>query len=119
MMGSWSSVRERYLQDDVSVRLGGLAANLLRISSYADRPEHEEVVSRLVRESALFIEWTAADVDTERLTELARLQRELSRWHWDWGTVWGAAASRAELAHQASDWSKRVLELSGLLAREA
>jgi hypothetical protein len=47
-MRSWSSVRERYLQDDVSIRLGGLAANLLRISSYADRPEHGEVVSRLV-----------------------------------------------------------------------
>ena len=118
-MHTWSGLRERYLKDGVSVRLGGLAANLLRISSYADRPEHEEVVSRLIRESALFIEWTASDVDAERLSELARLQRELSTWRRDWGVVWAGAASRAELARQASDWSKRVLELSGLLAREA
>ncbi len=118
-MRSWTSIRERYLRDDVPVRLGGLAANLLRISSYADRPEHEEVVWRLVRESALFIEWTASDVELEPLTELARLQRELSQWHRDWVVVWTAASSRAELARKANDWSKRVLELSGLTAREA
>jgi hypothetical protein len=118
-MRTWTSIQERYLKDNVSVRLGGLAANLLRISSYADRPEHEEVVSRLVRESALFIEWTASDVDVERLIELARLQRELAAWHRDWSAIWGEASARGALARGAKDWSDRVLELSGLTAREA
>ena len=95
-MGNWEEVRQRYLRDDVSIRLGGLAANLLRISSYTDRPEHGDVVSRLVHESALFIDWTAPDVDMGRLTELARLQRELSRWHWDWASVWSSAAGEAD-----------------------
>ena len=117
-MGNWEDIRQRYLKDDVSVRLGGLAANLLRISSYSDRPEHGDVVSRLVHESALFIDWTAADVDAERLTELASLQRELSRWNWNWASLWSSADSRAELSRQAGEWSQRVLEMSGLLARE-
>jgi len=118
-MSAWASIRERYLRDGVSVRLGGLAANLLRISSYSDNPDHSEVVSRLVRESALFIEWTAPDLDAERQAELAGLQRELSKWHRSWDGVWGEASSRAELAHEAGQWSERVLEMSGLTAREA
>jgi hypothetical protein len=118
MMADWEKVRERYLRDDIAVRLGGLAANLLRISSYADRPEHEQVVSRLIRESALFIEWTAGDIDTERLAQLSGLQRELSGWSRHWSAVWEAPGSRAELAQKAGEWSKRVLDMSGL-AREA
>ena len=80
-MGSWATIRTRYLQDGVDVRLGGLAANLLRIRSYADRPDHGEVVSRLVRESALFIEWMASDADACHQSDLATLQRELLQWH--------------------------------------
>jgi hypothetical protein len=118
-MTSWADIRERYLQDDIPVRLGGLAANLLRISSYSDRPEHKDVVSRLVRESALFIEWTAPDVEADRQAELAQLQRELSVWYRDWDSLWSGASSRADLARQADGWSRRVLEMSGLLAREA
>jgi hypothetical protein len=108
-MSAWTGIRERYLRDGVSVRLGGLAANLLRISSYSANPKHSDVVSRLVRESALFIEWTAPDLDMERQAELARLQRELSCWHRDWDGVWGAATTRAELARAAGQWSERVL----------
>ena len=118
-MSSWATIRTRYLRDDVPVRLGGLAANLLRIRSYADRPDHEEVVSRLVRESALFIEWTAADVDHAKLADLAELQRQLSRWHRNWESVWADMDTRAEMARVAGDWSQLLLEMSGLLAREA
>jgi len=118
-MGSWTTIRTRYLQDGVDVRLGGLAANLLRIRSYADRPDHGEVVSRLVRESALFIEWTAADADACHQSDLATLQRELLQWHRAWESVWGNSESRASLAQQAGKWSHRLLEMSGLLGRDA
>jgi len=46
----------------VSIRLGGLAANLARIESFSNDPKHDEVVLGLVRESQLFIEWTATDL---------------------------------------------------------
>jgi hypothetical protein len=77
-MTTWADIRERYLQDDIRVRLGGLAAIVLRISSHSDRLEHRDAVSRLARESALCIEWTAPDVEADRQAELAQLQLESS-----------------------------------------
>ena len=114
-MSSWVTIRDRYLQDDVGVRLGGLAANLLRIRSYSDRPDHSDVVSRLVRESALFIEWTACDVEMAHLADLALLQRQLVHWHHEWQAVWSNSESRASMAREAGEWSQRLLRMSGLL----
>lgn len=113
-MSEWSSIRDRYLQDDVSIRLGGLAANLARIGSFSRRPEHGDAVSRLVRESALFIEWTAADAPAESLSDLAELQRLLSDWYRSWSDVWADESRRAAVGETASEWSTRVLALSGL-----
>ena len=95
------------------MRLGGLAANLLRIRSYADRPDHKEVVSRLVRESALFIEWTAADVDPTNSGDLAELQRRLSLWYRNWELVWADEGTRTDMAREAGDWSQHSPRQSG------
>ncbi len=103
------------MRDDVGTRLGGLAANLLRIRSYADRSDHGDVVSRLVRESALFIEWTARDVETSELPDLAALQRRLVQWHDQWQSVWDDSERRSSMADEAGEWSQRLLEMSGLL----
>lgn len=114
-MGAWTTIRTRYMRDDVGTRLGGLAANLLRIRSYASHPDRRDVVFRLVRESALFIEWTACDVNASKLTDLATLQRQLVSWHNDWQSVWEDNTSRASMAREAGEWSQRLLEMSGLL----
>lgn len=116
-MSEWSGIRERYLRDGVSIRLGGLAANLARIGSFSRRPEHCDAVSRLVRESAFFIEWTAADAPAESLQDLADLQRMLSEWYHSWSDVWGDDSRRAAVGEAASQWSARVLALSGLGGR--
>jgi len=116
-MSDWSSIRERYLQDGVSIRLGGLAANLARIGSFSRRPEHGDAVSRLVRESALFIVWTAPDAPEESLADLVELQRLLSQWHRSWSDVWGDDSRRASIGETATEWSARVLALSGLCGR--
>jgi hypothetical protein len=113
-MSEWGEIRERYLQDGVDIRLGGLAANLARIGSFSRRPEHSDAVSRLIRESALFIEWTAADAPAESLGELAELQRVLSNWYQRWSDVWADASQRADVGEVAAQWSARVLALSGL-----
>ena len=118
-MSDWSDIRKRYLRDDPAIRLGGLAANLARIRSFSDREEHGDVVGRMVRESALFIEWTARDVATQHLAELAELQRQLVRWSLDWHVVWADPDRRMEIARDAAEWSGRVLEFSGLMSREA
>jgi len=113
-MTSWSDRRERYLQDEVVVRLGGLAANLARIESFSDHPGHGDVVRGLVRESALFIEWTAPELAADQQALLVDLQRALVSWHLAWGVIWEDENRRVTVARAAAEWSRRVLDLSGL-----
>ena len=113
-MSDWAAFRERYLRDSLETRLGGLAANLLRIGALTRRPGYSDIVGRLVRESELFIEWTAKDVPVGPLLELAELQRTLVGWHHRWPEVWSDDARRAQVAADAASWSGRVLEMSGL-----
>ena len=55
-MKDWKAIRERYLRDTLPLRLGGLAANLARIKSFSDHPDHYDVVENLLNESKFFIE---------------------------------------------------------------
>ncbi len=118
-MSDWTSIRDRYLEDGLDIRLGGLAANLARIGSLSRRAGYSDVVSRLVVESGLFIEWTARDVPLSTLAELAQLQRMLSRWHHAWPELWTDESQRETVARATTEWSRRVLELSGLAVRGA
>ena len=108
-------IRERYLCDSVSVRLGGLAANLLRINSFASRETNSAVVESLLDESKHFIEWTAAEVEIEKAAELIELQVQLALWQQNWLIIWSDSTQRKRVAEQSHIWSDRVLDLSGLL----
>lgn len=113
-MKNWRVIRERYLQDDVPVRLGGLAANLRRIKSFAAQEKHRDVVASLIDESKHFIEWTAAEAEINTAAELVELQVQLAHWQCRWPTLWGDATQRQQLADQSLQWSERILDLSGL-----
>lgn len=114
-MESIDNIRERYLQDDLPTRLGGLAANLSRIKSFSRHEANQNAVESLLDESRFFIEWTARDTEIETAAELVELQIQLSRWKKNWSIIWKDAKQRHQIAEQASPWSKRVLELSELL----
>jgi hypothetical protein len=114
-MKDWTAIRERYLRDDLPVRLGGLAANLRRIKSFAAHDASREAVESLVDESKFFIEWTAAEAEHNTAAELVELQVELARWQHDWSNVCSDPGRRGKLAEQSIAWSNRVLEISGLL----
>lgn len=58
-MKDWTVIRERYMKDELPVRLGGLAANLSRIKSFSANENSREAVASLIDESKMFIEWTA------------------------------------------------------------
>ena len=103
------------MRDDLPVRLGGLAANLARVGSFSDHPDHRDVVERLLEESKFFIEWTAPAANLEAQTELVELQLLLARWQRRWKKIWAEPVERAAVAEQVHKWSKRVLEISGLL----
>lgn len=114
-MKDWTAIRERYLRDALPVRLGGLAANLSRIRSFAGHDANREAVEGLIDESKYFIEWTAAEAGVDAAAELVELQIQLARWQRNWAGIWADAERRKEIAEQSAAWSKRVLDLSGLL----
>ena len=118
-MKDWLAIRERYLRDALPVRLGGLAANLSRIKSFAAYEASRDAVESLIDESKYFIEWTAADAETETAAELVALQIQLARWQCNWSRIWADPEQRRRFAEESSVWSKRVLELSGLLRTSA
>ena len=110
-----TAIRERYLRDELPARLGGLAANLARINSFSDHPDHREVVENLLDESKHFIEWTAPDAELALQAELVDLQLQLARWQHAWADIWTDPTQRRTVADQARTWSERVLKRSGLL----
>lgn len=113
-----SAIRERYMRDDLPIRLGGLATNLMRIASVADRPENRQVVDRLLEESKFFIEWTVPDAQLDTQAALVELQVRLAWWHYVWHRDSAEQRKRALLTREAHAWAERVLEMSGLLTEK-
>jgi hypothetical protein len=109
------ALRDRYLRDEPSIRLGGLAANLARIESFSRDVDNQEVVARLLEESAFFIEWTAADVSDDVRIALAELQRALVQWRRSWDRITADSDELARAADEVGRWSQRILRLAGLL----
>jgi hypothetical protein len=116
-MRNWAAIRERYLRDSLPIRLGGLAANLIRIKSFSDHPDHREVIENLLDESKFFIEWAAPEAEIDLQVELVALQLQLACWQRSWHDIWADPLRRAAVREQAQTWSERVLKKSGLLGR--
>jgi hypothetical protein len=114
-MKDWTQIRERYMRDDLPVRLGGLAANLSRIRSFSTNEASQAVVASLIDESKMFIEWTAAQTEVNTAAKLVELQVQLALWQLQWKAIWSDPSKRKQVAEQSANWSKQVLELSGLL----
>lgn len=114
-MRDYVALRERYLRDGLPIRLGGLAANLARIRSFAAQGGSDDVVESLIDESKWFIEWTAGELGVDRAAELVALQVQLARWQLQWPRIRHNAEARGRVAEDGAVWSQRVLEMSGLL----
>ncbi len=105
------AIRQRYLRDPLPIRLGGLAADLARISSCAGNPKNFEAVSSLLEEGKYFAEWTAPEAPPETQATLAEIQFILTSWQ----HRWLAGQPDASMPEQAQAWSDRLLELAGLV----
>ncbi len=116
-MKDWTAIRTRYLRDKLPVRLGGLAANLSRIKSFAAHDASREAVESIIDESKFFIEWTASEAEVGTAAELVELQVQLARWQRNWARIWSDPVERRKVADHSATWSKRVLEMSGLLPK--
>ena len=113
-----AEIRERYMKDVLPIRLGGLAANLARISSFSQNPRNFAAIETMITESEHFIEWLAPDAPVDTLAPLAELQIDLARWARRLASVPGDPEVRMELAIFARTWSDRVLAMSGLMDEE-
>lgn len=111
-------MHDRFVRDPVSIRLGGLAASLARIRSFSNHPGHKDVVEGLLDECKHLIEWTVTDADLSVKVELLELKRRLARWHLRWDDIWKDEDWRKSVAEEAGRWSKRILDLSGLVPRQ-
>ena len=114
-MRNWENLKQRYLRDELPIRLGGIAANLARVKSFSKNIAHSDLVVSLIDESKRFIEWTANDADIDTAGELVELQIQLALWQLRWTKIWADQEQRMEVAAQAQIWSDRILARSGLL----
>jgi hypothetical protein len=114
-MTSKEKLRERFLRDPLSRRLGGLAATLGRISSSARKSTDPNVVSNLLDEAKHLIEWTAADTEPETAAELVRMQTMITLWQHAWDEASRNPKQRLLLSVQAKDWSDKAVDFSGLV----
>jgi len=114
-MKDWTVIQERYMRDELPIRLGGLAANLSRIKSFSANEASRETVASLIDESKMFIEWTAAQAEINTAAMMVDMQVQLSLWQIRWERMWNNPAERKQIAEQSGIWSKQILELSGLL----
>lgn len=115
-MKNAAALRERFLRDSPAVRLGGLAANLARVQSFSDHEAHREVVRALLEESKWLIEWAAPEAEPAIRGLLVDCQRQLARWTLGWAHIWPDLKRRTSVSREAGEWSRRLLEVSGLLS---
>jgi len=108
-MRDLKKMRERFIRDQIPVRLGNLASNLLRLSKWVQMKQRDESAVDLMREIAWFMEWSG-DMAT---AEIADMQREICRWR----RAWPIEPARSILTLRALQMSNRILELSGLLEK--
>ena len=104
------SIRQRFLRDPLPRRLGSLAADLARISSFAENPKNHQAVASLLEEGKYFAEWAAADAPVETQAVLADVQRALAVWERAWLRGTPPATMRAE----AESKPEALLALAGL-----
>jgi hypothetical protein len=93
-------MRDRFIQGTISVRLGNLASNLLRLNKWILMRHNDQAIIDLKREIAWFMEWSG-DLAS---AELADMQREICRWRLVWPVeqhfCWGWWKYLQEQEHQ-------------------
>jgi hypothetical protein len=112
-MTDLKSLRNRYLAGTLLERLGGLAANLARIKSFSDNPQHKEIVRQMIIESEHFSEWAGLEAQLDIQIKLVDLQRILARWAYRWTDIWDDKEMLCSIVEQADIWKHDIMDLAG------
>ncbi len=114
-MNSWTTEELAFRCERLSVRMERLAQNFLRLAALSPDEANADLVLAIVRESKVFLELTALDLEVDTAFELAQMQRQLSRWHMHWTEVWSNDSERLQISTLAQAWSSRMNEMAGVL----
>jgi hypothetical protein len=114
-MNNWNNSEIAFRCERLSVRMERLSQNFLTIATLSLEGVDAASVLEILRESKVFLELIAIDLDVDRAFELVQIQRQLSRWHIQWQQTWTNDTSRLEIATLARAWSARIQELAGAL----
>jgi hypothetical protein len=78
-MNNWIAAEIAFRCDRLPVRIDRLTTNLLRLGSLSLNDTGADSALAVLRESKVFIELTAINLDVDSAFELAQIQRQLSR----------------------------------------
>ncbi len=105
-MQNMETIKSRYMQDGLDKRLGGIAANLIRIASFSVNPQNRQAVQTMLEETEFFIEWAAPDAPLNVQVFLVEVQLQLALWHRNWPAIYSEIQNREKLRQ----WSRLVSE---------
>jgi hypothetical protein len=114
-MNNWTVEQITFRCERLSVRLERLAQNFLQMASLSLNEFNGEAVLEIIRESKVFLELTAIDLDVDNAFELAQIQRQLSKWHIHWLSTWANDSSRLEISTLSQTWANRISQMAGVL----
>lgn len=109
-MKNLEEIRARYSREPFNRRLGHLASDLLRISTFLDNPKNITVVNDIIEESKFFIEWTAKEAPYKIQEFFADIQPKLALWQLRLKT----GSSKESLKRSAREWSTQLVQFSGI-----
>jgi hypothetical protein len=102
------SLKERFDRDPVTARWGGIASDLLRLSSIAgSKAADPEAFESVLIETKLFTEWLAPDVTLGQQETILSLQRALADFS-------PPKRDLKKIESGAREWSDKILGISGL-----
>jgi hypothetical protein len=115
MIPNWSAIETSFLHQPYPQQLGELAAALARLESWCQKDASRELVPVLLSESLLYVNLLQQKSHINNI-ELSQLQKLLQGWEQDWLDICDRPIETASLSPVAATWSKRVLDMSGLLS---
>ncbi|MHC5771784.1 MAG: hypothetical protein ACYTXI_40945, partial [Nostoc sp.] len=96
-------------------QLGELASSLAHLKSWVQSSDCNQVIPVLLDESLLYLSLIQQNSEIYNV-ELNQLQDLLQDWQRNWDTIKEQSSQRVSIADVASNWSERVLNMSGLLS---
>lgn len=108
-------IRERYLKEPFNRRLGHLASDLLRVSTFLENPAAVAAVSDIIEEAKYFMEWAAHDAPTDIQAILSEMQSRLALYQLRLMRKKEESSNIEDLRKTSKSWSFKLIEISGLL----